>query len=140
MKVATLYLESSGHQVSLNDPTSHHLFAILKPHRSQSRLPSALKVAGCNEPIVTYNLFVSDFVYRDDLRSGQFLDFPIISHGGKIKWLIFSQIPVVIATAIMDDTNHDHPRLPRCKFGYVTAVRLCDVIKQKVLFFGNSFT
>ena len=36
----------------------------------------------------------------------------------------------------MDDINHDHSRLPGCKFGYMTAVRSCDVIKghQNVFF------
>ena len=33
----TSYLERSGHQVSLNDPTSHHHFATLRPRQSQSR-------------------------------------------------------------------------------------------------------
>ena len=30
----------------------------------------------------------------------------------------------------MDDISHDHHRLPRCNFGYVTAVRSSDVIKS----------
>ena len=59
------------------------------------RSPSALKVTGCNKPIGTYFLHVSDF-YINDLRSGPFLDLPIISQWGKIRWLIFSQILVVI--------------------------------------------
>ena len=46
---------------------------------------------------------------------------------------------VVIATSIMDDISHDHPRLSRCKFGYVTAVRSCDVIKGRQNVFANSF-
>ena len=37
VQVVTSYLERSGHQVSLNDPTSHHLFATLRPRQSQSR-------------------------------------------------------------------------------------------------------
>ena len=28
----------------------------------------------------------------------------------------------------MGDISHNHPRLSRCKLGYVSAVRLCDVI------------
>ena len=77
-------LERWGHQVSLNDLTSHQLFATLRPRQSQSRWPSALKVAGCNEPIGTYNLVlhISD-LYIDDLRSDQFLDIPIISQWEK---------------------------------------------------------
>ena len=52
----------------------------------------------------------------------------------------FSQILVAIATSIMDDISHDfsHPRLPRCKFVYVTAVRSSDVIKGHQNFV-NSF-
>ena len=37
VQVVTSYLERPGHQVSLNDPTSHHLFATLRPRQSQSR-------------------------------------------------------------------------------------------------------
>ena len=64
MQVVTFYLEKSGHQISSNGPTSHHLFSTLRPRQSQSRWPSALKVAGCIEPIGTYNLYISDFLYR----------------------------------------------------------------------------
>ena len=63
-------------------------FATLRPRQSQSRWPSALKLAGCNKPIGIYNLFISDLLV-DDLRSGKFLDLPIISKLGKIRWLIF---------------------------------------------------
>ena len=83
VQVVTSWLKRSGYQVSLNDPTSHHHFATLRPRQNQSRWPSALKLAGCNEPIDAYNLYISDFFYIDDLRSGQFLDLPIISQGGK---------------------------------------------------------
>ena len=61
--------------------TQHHLFATLRPHQNQSRWLSALKVAGCNELIGTYNLYISAF-HKDDLRSGQFLGLLIISQGG----------------------------------------------------------
>ena len=37
VQVVTSYLERSGHQVSLNDLTSHHHFATLRPRQSQSR-------------------------------------------------------------------------------------------------------
>ena len=63
-------------------------FANLRPCQSQSRWPSALKVAGCNKPIATCNLYISDF-YIDDLRSGRFHDLPIIIQWGEINWLIF---------------------------------------------------
>ena len=48
---------------------------------------------------------------------------------------------VVIATSIMDmdDISHDHSRLSRCNFGYVSAVRACDVIKGHQNVFANSF-
>ena len=42
------------------------------------RAASALKVAGCNEPVGTYSLYISDF-YIDYLRPGRFLDLPIIN-------------------------------------------------------------
>ena len=36
-----------------------------RPHQSQSRWPSALKLAGCNERIEAYNLYIWDFLlYR----------------------------------------------------------------------------
>ena len=41
----------------------------------------------------------------------------------------FLPILVAITTSITDDISHDHPELPRCKYGYATAVRSCDVIK-----------
>ena len=58
------------------------------------------------------------------------------SMGGGDQLAHFSQILVVIAISIMDDISHDHPRLSRCDFGYVSAVRSCDVIKghQNVFF------
>ena len=69
-----------------------------------------MKIAGCNEPIGTYKLFISDF-YIDDLRSGQSLDLPIISQWGKNIVPHFSQMSVVRATSIMDDISRDHPKL-----------------------------
>ena len=52
----------------------------------------------------------------------------------------FSQILVVIATSIIGDISPKHPRLPRCKFGYVTAVRSCDAIKgHKMCLIANIF-
>ena len=52
----------------------------------------------------------------------------------------FSQILVVIATSIVDGISHDHPGLPWCKVGFVTAWRSCDVTKghQNVFFFNSS--
>ena len=99
-------------QVSLNDPTSHHLFATLRPRQSQSRWPSALKLIRCNEPIWSLNLNISDFFsYIGDLCSGQFLDLPIVSQWGKNQVAHFSQITVliVIATSIIDDISLGHP-------------------------------
>ena len=128
-------LERSGYQVSLKDPTSHHLFAFSRPRQSQSRWPSALKAAVCNKPIINYNLHISDF-YIDDLRPGQFLD--LISQWGKNQVTHFLHIPVVIANSIIDDMSHDHHGLPRCKFGYVRAVRSCDVIKGHKMFFARA--
>ena len=73
-------------------------------------------------------MHISD-LYTGDLCSGEFLDLPIKTKSmGEIKWLIFSQVLVVIATSIMEDIIHDHPGLLRCKSGHVTAVRSCDVI------------
>ena len=46
VQFVTSYLGRSDHQVSFNDPTSHHLFATLRPRQSQSRRPSTLRVAG----------------------------------------------------------------------------------------------
>ena len=40
----------------------------------------------------------------------------VVVGGGGIKWLIFSQMLVVIANSTMNDISPDHPRLPRCKF------------------------
>ena len=75
----------------------------------------------------------------DDLRSGQFLNLSIISQriGGN-QLSHFSQIFVVIAASIIDDISHEHSRLPRCKIGYMTAVKSCDVIKGYQKFFANS--
>ena len=35
VQIVTTYLESSVHQVSLNDPTSHNLFATLRPREAR---------------------------------------------------------------------------------------------------------
>ena len=59
-----LYPGRTGHQVSLNHPTSHHLFATLSPRQSESyRWWRALKVAGWNKPTGTYNFYISDFLF-----------------------------------------------------------------------------
>ena len=134
VQVLASYLEKSGYQVNLNDPTSHNLFATLRPRQSQSRWLSALKLAGCNEPMGTYNLYVSDFVFRWPKVRGVSWP-PHYKSVGENHLAHFSQILRVIATSIMDDIIHDHPRLLRCKFGYATAVRSCDVIKVNQNFF-----
>ena len=116
--------------VSLNDPSSHHHFATLRPRQSQSTWPSALKVAGCNEPIETHYLHISDFLYQwHKVRSISWPPHYKWMGGGGNRLAHFGQILVVIAIHIMDDISHDHPRLSRCDFGYVSAVRSCDVIK-----------
>ena len=43
---------------------------------------------------------MSQILYIDDLRSDQFLDLPIISQWGKIKWLIFEMLVVITASII----------------------------------------
>ena len=133
------FLSRSGRQVSLNDPTSHHLFATLRPRHSRvddRALWKLLDAMSPYEPTTRTSLIF----YINNLRSGQFLDLPIISQcrgGGQLAH--FWQILVVLATSIMGDISHDHPRLSSRKFVYVTAVRSCDVIKDHQNVFANSF-
>ena len=67
--------------------------------------------------------------------SDQFLDLPIISQLGENQVAHFSQI-FVITHSTMDDISHNHPALLTCKFCYVIAVRLCDVMKGHQHVFG----
>ena len=48
---------------------------------------------------------------------------------GENKVAHLSQM-LVIAATIMYEISHDRLSLPRCKFGYVTALRSWDVIKR----------
>ena len=89
----------------------------------------------------TYNLFMLDLIYIDDICSGQFLDLPIISQCGQISWFIFHNILVGIADSTMPDISRAHPGISRRNFGYVTAMRSWDVIKHrppKCFSFANS--
>ena len=61
-----------------------------------------------------------------------------VNGGGGNQVAHFSQI-LVITNSTMDDINHAHPDLPRCKFGYVRAVKSCDVIKGYSNIFANNF-
>ena len=63
----------SGHQVRSSDPTSKKL-----SNRESATVVEDLELSGFGILPSTYNLYISDFFYIGDLRSGQFRDLPII--------------------------------------------------------------
>ena len=70
-----------------------------------------LKVAGFNEPIETYKLYISDFLCRWPIKV---MSISWLSHYksmGENQLAHFSQILVVIAASILDDISYNHPRL-----------------------------
>ena len=102
MQAVTSYLERSGHQVSFQWPNlwpPTTFFATLRPCQS-------------HEPIGTYNLYLSDFVYWwPKVRS---ISWPPSYKSMRKNQVahFFLQIPYVIATSIMNDISHDYPGLP----------------------------
>ena len=101
---------------------------------------SRARLAGCNELINTYNLYISDCLYRWPKVMSKSWP-PHYKSRGRGSVDSFSQILVVIAKSTMSGIMHGHPWQPSGKFYYVTAVRPCDVIKgrQKFFFFATSF-
>ena len=132
VQVVIFQLERSGHQVSLNDPTSHQHFTTLRSRQSQSRWPCALRLAGCNEPIYSYNFYISDFLYRwpnfrsiswpshyKSMGENQVAHFFTNTPKSKLPWMA----SVMTILAYLD-------------YFAVTALRSCDVIRghQNIFF------
>ena len=90
-------------------PTSHNFsynFETVSEPEWRVR-PSTLKVAGVNNPIVTYIFYISDFLYRWP----KFMSISWPPHYklmGEIQWFVFSQMLVVIANFTMDDIIQDY--------------------------------